>query len=39
MSGFGGPGGMNQNGNDEVEQLKKRLNEFKLPEETKKIVD
>lgn len=34
----GGFGGMGQN-NDEVTNLRKKLEEIKLPEEAKKIVD
>lgn len=36
--GFGGFGGSGQ-GNDEVTNLRKKLEEIKFPEEAKKIVD
>lgn len=37
MSGFGG--GMGGAGKDEIEALKQKISELKLPEEAKKIVD
>jgi hypothetical protein len=38
MSGFGGGMGAG-GGKDELENLKQKLNELKLPEEAKKIVE
>lgn len=39
MSGLGGLGGSGAGPNEEVQNLIKKLNEIKLPEEAKKIVD